>query len=720
MLQAFRSRLEYKILLLIIAVLIVGFGTYVIITIRQESNALMERQRETLRASSEALMAGIRNVMLTGKSTYASELVNDIRQNLRFVDVNIYDRLGREVFLREGEGVNPNVNDPMVAKTLETKTPQEAMSETQGVNVFTRYQPLINRPECWRCHDKSEPIRGAIEVALTPSVATMMKGQNAIEGMASSIGNVIATAFRMIMLGGNGDQMDTLMATARQIPGVEMVQVYSKDGFLHFGPEVYEIPDTTIMAMTAVKNHEIRFERGAKKLRMFIPLENEDRCQVCHGQKFPMRGVMVIDFDAALLRHFSSDPEKLFTDALQSAIVEGFRSIMLVGRANSVRFFMDELRNQSVLQTVRVFDKVGSERFLNPPPRKLEHFTEVVEKLDTLEYVRTENGEERLVRVTHMANQIRCHACHGGTQKVRAAVEVSASMSEINAAILSNKIRSVAVGIVTIFLAWVVIRFYMNSVVVRPVQGIERVAARVGEGDFTARAEFTSSDEIGSLASKINDMVRGLHERFHLEKFVSQQTVEAVRRSDQAGVRLGGERKIATVFFSDLRGFTSYSEKVEPEQVVSMLNATLADQAEVVKRHGGDIDKYVGDEMVAVFTGEKMVERAISAAVEIQRRHRLRSGPPGEQIGIGIGINSGDMVMGAMGSAERMDYTVIGDNVNLGARLCSVALPHQILVSEFSAARLERESEFQLVPLDPVAVKGKQAPVKVFEVRYDA
>jgi hypothetical protein len=95
-------RLELKILLLIVVILLGGFGTYVILTIQRESRILLQQQSDKLRLSSEALMAGIRNIMLTGKAPFAVEMVNDVRQNFMYVDVTIYDRFGREVFLREG------------------------------------------------------------------------------------------------------------------------------------------------------------------------------------------------------------------------------------------------------------------------------------------------------------------------------------------------------------------------------------------------------------------------------------------------------------------------------------------------------------------------------------------------------------------------------------------------------------------------------------------
>jgi adenylate cyclase len=211
-------------------------------------------------------------------------------------------------------------------------------------------------------------------------------------------------------------------------------------------------------------------------------------------------------------------------------------------------------------------------------------------------------------------------------------------------------------------------------------------------------------------------MVQGLRERFHLQKFVSEQTVKAVRAADQSGVRLGGERKRATVFFSDIRGFTSFAEQTEPEKVIGMLNECLSKQASIIRKYSGDIDKYVGDELVAVFEGEHMVENAARAAREIQEVLGGREGDRMQGLEIGIGINTGEMVMGAMGSEDRMDYTVIGDSVNLGSRLCSAARPGQILLSEFSAQALAGNPEFPLRRLEPLVVKGKQEPVHVFEL----
>lgn len=387
---------------------------------------------------------------------------------------------------------------------------------------------------------------------------------------------------------------------------------------------------------------------------------------------------------------------------------------MLVGRASSARYYMDAIRSNPLVGTVRVFDKDRNERFLNPPVRERSQIAGLVSSKEPVEFMETVGGTEYMVRLTALPNEVRCYSCHGKNHDVRGIVEVSASMTAINDAIAANKVRSATIGALTILLVWGVLRQFMKSVVVNPVQAIERVASRVGAGDFSASAPVRSRDEIGSLALRINEMVQGLRERFHLQKFVSEQTVKAVRAADQSGVRLGGERKRATVFFSDIRGFTSFAEQTEPEKVIGMLNECLSRQASIIRKYSGDIDKYVGDELVAVFEGDHMVENAVRAAREIQNVIAGTGGGRLQGLEIGIGINTGDMVMGAMGSEDRMDYTVIGDSVNLGSRLCSAASPGQILLSESSARALAGNPEFPLRKLQPLVVKGKQEPVQVF------
>lgn len=259
----------------------------------------------------------------------------------------------------------------------------------------------------------------------------------------------------------------------------------------------------------------------------------------------------------------------------------------------------------------------------------------------------------------------------------------------------------------------------------RPIIQIGEVAQKVGLGDFEVRVPMQKSrDEIGQLGRQMNDMIKGLRERFHLEKFVSGSTIDAIKQSDKSGVSLGGERKNVTVFFSDIRGFTAFSEKHEPEVVIDMLNTYLRRQAQIVRKHGGDIDKYVGDELVAVFQDDDMAANAILCALEIQfEMTNLNTEFPQWNIGIGIGINSGEVIVGAMGSEERMDYTMIGDTVNLGARLCSAAGPLEIIISNNSYQLIKditwQNKGIEFGKLEPIQVKGKVEPIQIYNVVQD-
>lgn len=261
--------------------------------------------------------------------------------------------------------------------------------------------------------------------------------------------------------------------------------------------------------------------------------------------------------------------------------------------------------------------------------------------------------------------------------------------------------------------------FIFAQRIARPILAIDRVAGEVSRGNLNVQVEgVRSRDEIGDLAGRMNEMIRGLLERFHLEKFVSGGTLDAVKSSAEHGVELGGVRRRVTVFFSDIRGFTSFSEDVEPEVVVEMLNTFLREQAEVVKEFRGDIDKYVGDELVAVFQGDDMVENAVRCAIRIQSEmERLRGEHPEWDVAVGIGVNTGEVVMGAMGSEDRMDYTILGDTVNVGARLCSIAGRGQTLLSETSFRAVADLDGIVATRLDPIDMKGKSRRVEIYDVR---
>jgi len=206
-------------------------------------------------------------------------------------------------------------------------------------------------------------------------------------------------------------------------------------------------------------------------------------------------------------------------------------------------------------------------------------------------------------------------------------------------------------------------------------------------------------------------------------KFVSKSVVDELLKDPEA-VKLGGEKKVLTVLFSDIRGFTSISERLTPEQLVEHLNVYLQSMTDLVFEYDGTLDKYVGDEIMAFWGAPVPLENHAlmackSALKQMDALHKLNEHwlaedkPP---LDIGIGVNTGDMVVGNMGSASRMDYTLMGDNVNLGARLegTNKVYGTNIIISEYT---YEHVKDHVIVrELDLIKVKGKELPVRIYEL----
>lgn len=253
----------------------------------------------------------------------------------------------------------------------------------------------------------------------------------------------------------------------------------------------------------------------------------------------------------------------------------------------------------------------------------------------------------------------------------------------------------------------------------RPILAIGQVAEKVGSGDFTQRVKgVTSRDEIGDLARRFNLMIGHLGERLELMKFVSHGTMSAIQRADEAGMLRGGERRRVSVIFTDIRGYTEFSERVPPEVVIEALNQYFDAQTRLVEKHKGDVDKFIGDALVAVFEGDKMEARATRCAVEIIRSMQaLLKTYPDYNLHVGIGIASGEVVMGAMGAKDRMDFTVLGSTVNLAARLCANAEPDQVLIDRATRDAAGDLPRITIEELEAVMLKGYADPVSNFAAK---
>ena len=207
-------------------------------------------------------------------------------------------------------------------------------------------------------------------------------------------------------------------------------------------------------------------------------------------------------------------------------------------------------------------------------------------------------------------------------------------------------------------------------------------------------------------------------------RYVSKDVYEQLLAHPERA-ELGGNRREMSVLFSDIRGFTSVTEKGDPEQLVAQLNEYFSRMVDIVFRHKGTVDKFVGDMVMALFGAPlddpQHAEHAVAAAVDMVRElgelNRKWAAEGRATLDIGVGINSGDMIAGNIGSSSIMSYTVIGDNVNLGSRLESLNKDYKtrIIVSEATRSRLA--SAYDLRPLGDVVVKGKSRPVAIFEVK---
>jgi len=339
---------------------------------------------------------------------------------------------------------------------------------------------------------------------------------------------------------------------------------------------------------------------------------------------------------------------------------------------------------------------------LSPPPR----FAEAAATPPSELFFRDDAAGRDFFRAYRpLINLPKCTVCHGSDHTVRGVIDIR---SDITSDVSTTRLILAGTGgcfVLVVGLLALVIGSFLRRVVLDPVQSIGTLCSAVADGHFEGRVEPRSNDEIGLLARRVNTMVEGLYERFELTKYVSAGTIGALR-AGQEPQRVG-----RTLLFTDIRGFTSYTERRGAEQVVDVLNRVLDRQAQVIQDHGGDIDKFVGDEIVAVFAGEDGARRACRSALAIVRLCAEQA-EEFDGLRVGLGIAEGSVIHGMVGSSRRADFTVIGDPVNTASRLCSLAKGGQILVSQ--EARESVDAAFSFAGPFAAKLKGKAEPQKVW------
>lgn len=274
--------------------------------------------------------------------------------------------------------------------------------------------------------------------------------------------------------------------------------------------------------------------------------------------------------------------------------------------------------------------------------------------------------------------------------------------------------------------------FGFARAVTAPIRRLVAFTRMLAARNFSERVTVDTRDELATLGYALNksaqdlgdseDKIRREHEiRNDLSRYLPAPIVEKVVAREQ-DMGLGGTRRDISVVFADVVGFTPLTGKLEPEVVVSILNELFTIMSEIVFRHGGMIDKFIGDSMMAIWGAPEPstdhAERAVAAALDMQKW--LEFGRKRWQdrydisIDVAIGINSGPAVVGNIGSQTRMEYTAIGESVNVAARVESVARPRQVLITAATKAQLS--DSFDVVEIGPQQLPGRDKPTMLYEV----
>jgi adenylate cyclase len=262
-----------------------------------------------------------------------------------------------------------------------------------------------------------------------------------------------------------------------------------------------------------------------------------------------------------------------------------------------------------------------------------------------------------------------------------------------------------------------------------PVRQLAAHTEKIAAGDYDTRITLPRADELGQLAGAMNQMSAGLAERDRvrdlLDKNVSPEVAAQLLRD---GAALGGQEREVTILFADLRGFTTLSEKLPAPELLTLLNRYLDRMSNEIEAHGGIIDKFIGDGIMALFGAPvaqgDAADRALAAALAMERalaelnRELAAEGRP--PLAIGVGVNTARVVAGNIGSHRRLNYSVVGDGVNIAARLESLtrtaAYCTNIIASAATLAALRAPKKISPRPLGPVQVKGRAEPVEIFAV----
>jgi len=299
--------------------------------------------------------------------------------------------------------------------------------------------------------------------------------------------------------------------------------------------------------------------------------------------------------------------------------------------------------------------------------------------------------------------------------------------SASNPEVLLNNMFLVQIFLLAVSIASsTLLAFFASRTVIGPLEELEKAMGRVEKNDLNVRVPVLSNDEVGYLSERFNEMVSGLRRgellRNLLNLYVSP---EVAREALEHGASLGGQLVQCTVLFSDIRSFTTLSEQLDPAELIALLNRYMSRMVDVIIAHGGMVNKFGGDSLLAVFGTpiNPLAEHAVAAVhAALGMRDALAEFNQGQaagenpQLQCGIAVATGKVVAGNVGGKERIEYTVIGDTVNLAARLQAMSkeLQHDILLNEEAYIQTCDKMQVGAVKIPNVIVRGKNEPVTIY------
>lgn len=712
-LSAIRRRMVVKVFL----GLVWAVGAALVLLAYSNGQAEIRSLRKTAEDSAqqlaEVVASSVEHSMLQGNGIAVKEMVQAFQGRVPEARIHVFDPFGVEAF---GDKPSPPDRATLPAPLRTVLATRERLVEPGG----RVWRPVPNEERCRTCHEGTGPLRGVLVLRPAPAWSAPGPAPGAAgvalpaEVRERTLARVVHAGFIHVMTARQAARLDDYFGELpRRAPGLRAAAVYDSNLAVRFGRAPEGLPRTTV-AGALVPGAVPQLVSLPSGPAVLVPLPSERRCQQCHVDGKPVRGVLAVAFTPA-------GPGPAVAEELEATVDASLRAIMMSSLGRMIHAFLREVVETGAVEEAALHDDAGRLFFTSRPPEPPEDVRLPLKTGRTRVVFSDEGGDERVLVAQPLQNGPDCARCHGPAPRLRGVVSVSVPTSA-GAARAESIRRTVLFTLGALVLTLAALTTILQALVLRPVNEIGSAAEAVSRGDLSVEVASarTDGDEIQRLGSRINEMVVGLRTKDFLKRYVSKATAEAAhgaaRHAHVAPVAAAGERRPMAVLFSDIRGFTAFSEKVAPEAVVELVNRFLGAQASVVEELGGDVDKFVGDELMAVFEGPGAAERAVAcglALVESVDAARRGDGEPR----IGVGISQGTVIAGSIGSAERMDFTVMGDVVNTGARIVGAAGAGEVLVSEAVERAAAGTAGLAFEPLPPLSVKGKQEPLSVFRAR---